>query len=105
MPVSEDARFLALAPELAARIQAREFVLLSYMAVAPTLFSPALTHPDGAALALAIPYIALAISLIVTHHDLVVGVLSDFMRELSKNTVGPRLHHDAEFMDRVLRYR
>lgn len=105
MSVSEDARFLTLGPEVAARIQSREFVLLSYMALAGTLLSGALTKDDRVELALAIPYIALATSLISTHHDLLIGALSDFMKELSKDTPGLRWHHDANFLPRGLRYR
>ena len=105
MAVSEDARFLTLGPEVAARIQSREFVLLSYVALAGTLLSGALTKEDRVELALAIPYIALATSLIATHHDLLIGALSDFMKELSADTPGLRWHHDPNFLPRGLRYR
>ncbi|HAO99641.1 MAG TPA: hypothetical protein DCQ83_06310 [Fibrobacteres bacterium] len=105
MAVSEDARFLTLGPEVASRIQSREFVLLSYMALAGTLLSAALTKEARVELALAIPYIALASSLIGMHHDLLIGAISDFMKEISKNTPGPTWHHDPHFLPRGLRYR
>ena len=104
MSVNEDARFITLGPEVGARIQARELVLLSYMALAGTLLSASLTG-DRVELALAIPYIALASSLITMHHDLIIGVISDFMRDLSKDSSGHLWHHDPNFLPRALRYR
>lgn len=103
--VSEDARFLTLGPELAARIQARDFILLSYMALAGTLLSASLTKGDQNELALAIPYIAFATALITTHHDLIINIIGDFMRELSKNSPGLRWHHDPVFLARGKSYR
>lgn len=105
MAVSEDARFITLGPEVGARIQSREFVLLSYMALAGTLLSAALTKEDRVELALAIPYLAFASSLIAMHHDLLIGVISDFMRELSKGSASASWHHDPNFLPRGLRYR
>ncbi len=105
MAVSDDARFITLGPEVGARIQSREFVLLSYMALAGTLLSAALTKEDRVELALAIPYLAFASSLIAMHHDLLIGVISDFMRELSKGTDTPSWHHHPNFLPRGLRYR
>src|SRR4051812_28499179 len=105
MSVSEDARFIALGPEVGARIQAREFVLLSYMALAGTLLSAALTKDNRVELALAIPYMAFASALIGMHHDLIMGVISDFMKELTKDSVTPAWHHDPNFLPRGMRYR
>ncbi len=105
MAVTEDARFLTLGPELAARIQARDFILLSYMALAGTLLSASLTKGDQTELALAIPYIGLATSLITTHHDLIISIIADFMRELSKDSPGLRWHHDPAFLARGKSYR
>jgi hypothetical protein len=105
MAISDDARIISLGPEVGSRIQARELVLLSYMALAGTLLSASLVSGDRVELALAIPYIGLASSLITMHHDLIIGVISDFMKELSKNSTGPLWHHDPNFFPRALRYR
>jgi hypothetical protein len=105
MSVSEDARYITLGPEIGSRIQSRELVLLYYMVLSGTLLSAALTNPDRVEFALAIPYLALASALIGMHHDLTLGVLSDFMRDLSKDCAGPRYHHDPVFFPRALRYR
>ena len=105
MSVSDDARFLTLGPEVASRIQSREFVLLSYMALAGTLLSAALTTDDHVELSLAIPYIAFASSLITMHHDLMIGAISDFMKELTKDSPGVLWHHDPRYLPRGLRYR
>jgi len=105
MPISYDARLITLGPEVGSRIQARELVLLSYMALAGTLLSASLVSGDRVELALAIPYIGLASSLITMHHDLIIGVISDFMKELSKDSPGPLWHHDPNFFPRALRYR
>src|SRR4051812_45708020 len=105
MSVSEDARFITLGPEVGSRIQSREFVLLSYMALAGTLLSAALTKENRVELALAIPYMALASALIGMHHDLIMGVISDFMKELSKGSTAASWHHDPNFLPRGLRYR
>jgi len=105
MAVSEEARFIALGPEIGSRIQSRELVLLSYMALSGSLLSAALTNSSRVEFALAIPYLALASALIGMHHDLMLGVISDFMRELSRDAQGPRWHHDPQFLPRGLRSR
>jgi hypothetical protein len=105
MAVSEEARFIALGPEIGSRIQSRELVLLSYMALSGSLLSAALTNPNRVEFALAIPYLALASALIGMHHDLMLGVISNFMRELSRTAEGPRWHHDPDFLPRALRSR
>ena len=105
MAVSEDARYITLGPEVGSRIQSRELVMLYYMILSGTLLSAALTNPDRVEFALAIPYLALASALLGIHHDLIIGVLSDFMKELTKDSTGPRWHHDAAFLPRALRFR
>jgi hypothetical protein len=105
MPVSEEARFITLGPEVGSRIQSRELVLLSYMALSGTLLSAALTGGNRAEFAIAIPYLALASSLIGMHHDLIIGVISDFLKELSRDAAGPRWHYDEAFLPRALKYR
>ncbi len=105
MAVSEEARFITLGPEVGSRIQSRELVLLYYMVLSGTLLSAALTNPDRVEFALAIPYLALASALLGMHHDLIIGVLSDFMKDLSKDSTGPRWHHDPNYLPRALRFR
>lgn len=105
MPVTEEARFITLGPEIGSRIQSRELVLLSYMALSGTLLSAALTGTNRAEFALAIPYLALASSLIGMHHDLIIGVISDFLRDLSHDAVGPRWHYGKAYLQRALKYR
>jgi cytochrome bd-type quinol oxidase subunit 1 len=105
MSISEDARFITLGPEVGSRIQSRELVLLSYMALSGTLLSAALTSANRVEFALAIPYLALASALLGMHHDLIIGVLSDFMKELSLDAQGPRWHHEPNFLPRALRFR
>jgi hypothetical protein len=105
MQVSEEARFITLGPEVGSRIQSRELVLLSYMALSGTLLSASLTSSNRVEFALAIPYLALASSLIGMHHDLIIGVISDFMKALSRDAAGPRWHHDPAFLPRALRFR
>jgi hypothetical protein len=105
MPVSEEARFITLGPEIGSRIQSRELVLLSYMALSGTLLSAALTSSNRTEFALAIPYLALASSLIGMHHDLIIGVISDFLRDLSHDTDGPRWHYGKGYLHRALKYR
>lgn len=105
MPVTEEARFITLGPEIGSRIQSRELVLLSYMALSGTLLSAALTATNRSEFALAIPYLALASSLIGMHHDLIIGVLSDFLRDLSHDAQGPRWHYGRGYLHRALKYR
>ena len=105
MAVGPDARYIALGPEVGARIQSRENVLLYYMILSGSLLSAALTNPDRVEFALAIPYLALASALLWVHHDLIIGVLSDFMREMTKNSEGPMWHHDPRFYPRAMRFR
>ncbi len=105
MPVSEEARFITLGPEVGSRIQSRELVLLSYMALSGTMLSAALTGSNRAEFAIAIPYLALASSLLGMHHDLIIGVISDFLKELSRDAQGPRWHYGATFLPRALKYR
>jgi len=105
MSANEDARYITLGPEVGSRIQSRELVLLSYMALSGTLLSAALTSSNRVEFAIAIPYLALASSLIGMHHDLIIGVLSDFMREMSRDSTGPRWHHDRAFLPRALKFR
>ena len=105
MAVSEEARFITLGPEMGSRIQSRELILLSYMAVSGTMLSAALTNPDRVEFALAIPYLALASALLGMHHDLIIGVLSDFMKELSRNSAGALWHHEPNYFPRALRFR
>ena len=105
MPVSEEARFITLGPEIGSRIQSRELVLLSYMALSGTLLSAALTSANRVEFALAIPYLALASSLLGMHHDLIIGVISDFLKDLSSDAKGPRWHYEAAFLPRALKYR
>ncbi|HEX2613495.1 MAG TPA: hypothetical protein VHO02_07865, partial [Fibrobacteria bacterium] len=90
MPVNEEARFITLGPEVGSRIQTRENVLLYYMLLSGSLISAALSESERGAFAIAIPYLALASSLIAMHHDLIIGVLSDFLKDLSHDALGPR---------------
>jgi hypothetical protein len=105
MPISQDARYIALGPEVGSRIQSRELVLLYYMVLSGTLLSAALTNPNRVEFALAIPYLAFASALVGIHHDLTLGVLADYMKELTKDSEGPRWHHDPAFFPRALRFR
>ena len=105
MTVTKEARFITLGPEVGSRIQSREMVLLYYMLLSGSLLSAALSEGERGAFAIAIPYLALASSLVGMHHDLIIGVLSDFLKELSDESEGPRWHYDAEFLPRALKYR
>ncbi|HLU69319.1 MAG TPA: hypothetical protein VKZ88_00965 [Fibrobacteria bacterium] len=105
MTVTPEARFITLGPEIGSRIQSRELVLLSYMALAGTLLSASLTGNNRSEFALAIPYLALASALIGMHHDLIIGVLSDFLRDLSRDTPDPRWHYGPRYLQRALKYR
>lgn len=105
MPVSEEARFITLGPEIGSRIQSRELVLLSYMALSGTLLSASLSSASREVFALAIPYLALASSLIAMHHDLIIGVISNFLRDLSQDAAGPRWHYGKAYLPRALKYR
>jgi hypothetical protein len=105
MSVTKEARFITLGPEIGSRIQTRENVLLYYMLLSGSLLSAALSAGERGAFAIAIPYLALASSLLAMHHDLIIGVLSDFLKDLSLDTEGPRWHYNAEYLPRALKYR
>lgn len=105
MAVGPDARHIALGPEVGARIQSRENVLLYYMILSGSLLSAALTNPDRVEFALAIPYLALASALLGTHHDLILGLLNDIMKDSTKDSTGPLWHHDERYYPRAMRFR
>lgn len=103
--VASEALYTAAGQELAMRIQVREYVLFTYMTVAGALLSIAVTKPEIAPLALAIPYLAFAAVLLSAHHDLVNGLLSRYMGDLSFESDCPRWHVESGYIGQALLYR
>ncbi len=91
--------------ELAQRINTREVVLLSYLGLSATLLSLSLAYPTGRLLSLAIPYLGIACAALSAHHDVNIGLLSEYMRQLSQgaNVIGS--HSDPAFRSLFLRAR
>jgi len=78
--------------ELAQRIQARELVLVTYMTFSVALLGASLVNSNYCELALIIPNLAVACALLMVHHDAIIGILSDYMAELTKDIDAIRWH-------------
>lgn len=78
--------------ELAQRIQARELVLVTYMTFSVALLGASLVYSSYRELALIIPTLAVACALLIVHHDAIIGMLSDYMAELTKDVDAIRWH-------------
>ncbi|MCH7675529.1 hypothetical protein IH879_11345 [candidate division KSB1 bacterium] len=83
--VDSNMKYLAATNEVSARIQARDQVLFSFIALAAILIGVAFSNNDYFFVMIAIGYAALATTFLIMHHDLIIGHLCDFLRELTKD--------------------
>lgn len=100
--LSIDAKYNAATVEMATRIQTREIVLLSYLAVAATLISISVTSTEFRLICLAVPYLSLAASALNAHHDSIIGLLSSYMKKLEENSSSDEWHTDQEYIGNAL---
>lgn len=103
--LSEDARYMSAGAELAARIQARDFVLLSYIAFSATILTLSLVKPSVGLVSLAIPYLAVAAAFLNAHHDAVIGLLSGYMKSLETHCSVVAWHNEPKYIGRALNAR
>ena len=105
--VDENARYNAAGAELASRIQTRETVLMSYIALSATLLTISVAFDNAVLLSLGIPYLAVAASLINAHHDAIIGLLSGYMKDLEVgySSGTPRWHTDTIYIGAALKAR
>jgi hypothetical protein len=96
--LSVDARYQAAAQELSRRLGIREQVLFSHITLTSALVGVALAREDLRLVALAVPFASLASAFLIAYHDIVVGILSDYMRRLEQYrpnaTDIPNFHSD-----------
>jgi hypothetical protein len=104
MPLTEDAKYMSAGRELATRIQTREFTLFSYIGFSGTLLSISLAYENVSLMCIAIPYLALAASLLNAHHDVIIGLLSRYMKELESGS-SISWHTEKRFIGKALRAR
>lgn len=71
--------------EISARIQARDRVLLAFIALTSTFLGFALTKPGNEGWAVAVGYLSLGTVLLTRHHDLIIGHLSRFQRMVASS--------------------
>jgi hypothetical protein len=77
-----NARYLGASEEIAARLQAREHVLLVFVAYTAVAAGLAFSGEEFFALTLPIGYTALATAFLSRHHDLVIGILRRYQHEI-----------------------
>ena len=78
-------KYMGAWQEISARIQARDRVLLSFIALAATLVGLSLTRPDLAFTVVGVGYAALASALLERHHDLMMGYLGYFQKSVAES--------------------
>lgn len=78
-------KYMGAWQEIAARIQARDRVLLSFIALTSTLVGISLSRSDLAFTVIGVGYAALASALLDRHHDLMMGYLGYFQRVLAES--------------------
>ncbi len=78
-------KYMGAWQEIAARIQARDRVLLSFIALASTLVGLSLTRPDLAFTGVGVGYAALASALLERHHDLMMSYLGYFQKAVAES--------------------
>ena len=85
MGLDASVRYSGAWQEISARIQARDRVLLSFIALTSALVGLALSNQDLPFVGTAVGYLALATSLLTRNHDMIIGHLAAFMIKLAKS--------------------
>lgn len=85
MTLEANVRYSGAWQEISARIQARDRVLLSFIALTSALVGLALSNQDLPFVGMAVGYLALATSLLTRNHDMIIGHLAAFMIKLAKS--------------------
>lgn len=68
--------------QVSVRARLRDNALLVYLTITATVFGIVLKTDENVEILLIIPYLALGISIIVSHHNLIIGTLFDFLKEI-----------------------
>jgi hypothetical protein len=77
-------KYLAASGEISARIQAREHVLLVFVAYTTLAVGLSFSNDAFRNLTLSIGYVALAAAFLSRHHDRVIGILRSYQHEISR---------------------
>lgn len=70
--------------EINARIQARDRVFLTFISLTAVLIGITLSNRELAFTAISVGYVALATSLLILQHDLIISHLANFQRDIVK---------------------
>jgi hypothetical protein len=80
-----NAKYVGAWQEISARIQARDKILLSFIALAATLVGISLSRTDLAFTVVGVGYAALASALLERHHDLMMSYLGYFQKAIAES--------------------
>ena len=78
-------KYMGAWQEISARIQARDRILLSFIALAATLVGISLSRADLAFTVVGVGYAALASALLERHHDLMMSYLGYFQKAIAES--------------------
>ena len=78
-------KYMGAWQEISARIQARDRILLSFIALAATLVGISLSRTDLAFTVVGVGYAALASALLERHHDLMMSYLGYFQKAIAES--------------------
>jgi len=100
-------RYEAAYQQVNTRIAARETILIGYIAAAATLIGVAFGSPDFRKIALVIPYMAVAVGLILFNHETVIAQLEEYLADMCADIRGDWYNRESlsEGRRRSLRYR
>lgn len=99
--------------EISARIQARDRVLLTYISFTATLVGVSFAKSDFSLIAIVVGYFSLAMALLSRHHDLIIGLLSEFQLSLvgvkeqfkEDENINYKPWHHQDFLGKALKAR
>lgn len=80
---------------LNARAQLRDNALLAYLTASVTLFGLVIGKSLSPLVLLIIPYLAVGVSIIISHHNLLIGSLLDFLNQ-DESKIKPRNFYSSE---------
>jgi len=100
-------RYEAAYQQVNTRIAARETILIGYIAAAATLIGVAFGSPDFRKIALVIPYMAVAVGLILFNHETVIAQLEEYLADMCVDIRGDWYNRESlsEARRRGLGYR
>jgi hypothetical protein len=75
-------KYLAAWAEVNVRIQARDNVFLAFISLTAVLVGIALSKEDLSFTAVGAGYVALATTLVIIHHEVAIGHLAEFQRQI-----------------------